>query len=167
MSARVGLGGDAALAVGTDGEPVAVERSTKGIVIPIPAAMRQTRTGIARARAAIACTFSRPQSTATTFTERSVTVQADTNPPGAVLLDISALESIDDLRFSGGAQVPFGGDRARLAYGDDNIVSAEWSDVLAQEQRDIVLVIVGALSAIAAAMVIEAIRPTIQSRSRH
>jgi hypothetical protein len=101
-----------------------------------------------------------------TFTERAVTVRANTGSGGAVVLDVSALQDVDDLRFSGGLQAPLGGDRTRLLYGGDDIVSAEWVDVAAQEQRDIILVIIGALSAIAAAMAIEAIRPAVERQAK-
>ncbi len=103
---------------------------------------------------------------APTFTERAITVRAQTGLGGAVFLDVSALEDVDDLRFSGGLQAPLGGDRTRILYAGDDIVSAEWVDVAAQEQRDIVLVIIGALSAIAAATVIEAVRPVVERRTK-
>jgi hypothetical protein len=81
---------------------------------------------------------------------------------GLFLLDISALEDIDNLRFSGGIYFPLAGERTRLLESTDNVVSVEWVDVSASEKRDIVLVTVGALAAIGAAMAIEAIRPFIE-----
>lgn len=146
--------------------PVAVERRHQDLLIPIPRRLSLDFERMPHQLGAIQCKFSRPQSATPTFTERAATVEADTRSAGAVLLDASALEDVDDLRFSGGLQVPFGGDRVRLLYGNNNVVSLEWTDVAAQERRDIVLVIVGALSAIAAAMMIEAIRPTVESKAK-
>jgi hypothetical protein len=45
-------------------------------------------------------------------------------------------------------------------------MSVEWTDVAALERRDIILVLIGAISAIAAAMAIEAIRPVVERRSK-
>jgi hypothetical protein len=115
-----------------------------------------------RGQGIIACRVARPLPAAPTFTDRSITVHALDGPTGAVFFDVSALEDIDNLRFSGGLQVPFAGERTRLLDSSDSIVTAEWANVTAQEQRDIVLVLVGALAAIAAAMAIEAIRPLVE-----
>jgi hypothetical protein len=145
--------------------PIAIQTLRDDTFIPIPTRVRNALAHMPDRRAGIACTFLRPLATAPTFTERAATVRVDAGPGGAVLLDVSALEDVDNLRFSGGLQVPLGGDRTRLVYGRDDVVEAEWTDVTAQEQRDIVLVIIGALSAIAAALVIEAIRPTVENRT--
>jgi hypothetical protein len=146
--------------------PIAVEQHNRDILVPIPLQLSRTFRQMPNGLGAIQCKFSRSQSANPTFTERAVTVQANTQTSGALLVDVSALEDIDDLRFSGGLEIPFGGERARLLYGNDNAVSLEWSDVNAQQKRDIVLVIVGALSAIAAAMVIEVLRPAVESKAK-
>ncbi len=146
--------------------PMAIQSTRDGAIIAIPSGIHEALARTPDGRAAITCTFQSPLATEPTFTERAITVRAVTAPGGAALLDVSALEDVDDLRFSGGLQAPLGGDRARLAYGGDDVVSAEWVDVTAQEQRDIVLVLIGALSAIAAATAIEAIRPAVERRTK-
>jgi hypothetical protein len=146
--------------------PIALQTSATEVVIPIPNRIRDALVGTPARRAGIVCELAHPLAMAPTFTERAVTVRAKTGSGGAVLLDVSALEDVDDLRFSGGVQTPLGGDRTRLVYDGNDIVSAEWVDVTAQEQRDIVLVIIGALSAIAAATAIEAIRPAVERRTK-
>ncbi len=144
--------------------PIDTRVSPGSIFIPISDAMRARAAATGR-RTAILCRFAHAVATAPTFTERAVTMHVQTGTGGAVMLDVSALEDVDDLRFSGGIQVPLGGDRTRLTFRDDDVVSAEWVDVAASEQRDIVLVIIGALSAIAAAMAIEAIRPIVETQN--
>lgn len=157
LLANEGIGGVSA--------PVAVERRGDDVFIPISPqlsrAVARTPSGIG----AIVCQFSRPVSATPTFTERAITIKTNTRSAGAVLFDVSALEDVDDVRFSGGLQLPYGGDRVRILYGGNDVIAVEWADVGAQERRDIVLVIIGALSAIAAATVIEAIRPVVESRS--
>jgi hypothetical protein len=145
---------------------VAIQTSPEGAIIVIPSSIRKALARARDGRAAIACTFEHPLATDPTFTERAITVRAVTAPGGAALLDVSALEDVDDLRFSGGLQAPLGGDRTRLVYSGDDVVSAEWVDVTAQERRDILLVLIGALSAIAAATAIEAIRPAVERRTK-
>lgn len=113
----------------------------------------------------IECTSAHPASGALTFTERGITIRTGGRAADATVLDLSALQDVNDVRILGGIEVPFGGDRVRLLSGDVNVVSVEWTDMIAQEQRDIVLVVIGALSALAAASVIEAIRPAVESRS--
>jgi hypothetical protein len=146
--------------------PIPIQRRRASIFIPIPKSMHDALLRAPERRAGIACKLDRPLARAPTFTERAITVRAHTGAGGAVLLDVSALEDVDDLRFSGGLQAPLGGDRTRILYAGDNIVSAEWVDVTAQERRDIVLVVIGALSAIAAATAIEAIRPFVERRTK-
>ena len=154
---------DAALSAGLASIPI--QGTPGGLTIAIPERIRNALARAPDRRARIACALRRPLAAAPTFTERAVTIRVETSPGGAALLDVSALEDIDDLRFSGGLQAPLGGDRTRLVYSDDDVVSAEWVDVTAQEQRDIVLVLIGALSAIAAATAIEAIRPAVERRT--
>lgn len=146
--------------------PLAVATASGRAVVPVPERLRRALARSLDAKGAIVCSSRQPVSVAGTFTERSVTIRAEIAPGGAVLVDFSALEDIDDLRLSGGLQLPFGGERTRLLYGGNNIMAAEWADVSAQEQRDIILVIVGALSAIAAATIIEGIRPFIEGKSK-
>jgi hypothetical protein len=146
--------------------PIPIQSRRDDVLIPIPDRIHAALVRAADRRAGIVCKLARPLAMAPTFTERAITVQAQTGPGGAVVLDVSALEDVDDLRFSGGLQAPLGGDRTRVLYAGDDIVSAEWVDVTAQEQRDIVLVIIGALSAIAAATAIEAIRPVVERRTK-
>ncbi len=161
---------DAALFVGGDRDaeltPIAGEASNGGILIPVPDPLRRALAARRDERGAISCTFLRPLADAPTFTERAMTIRAESGAGGGVLVDISALEDIDDLRFSGGLQAPLAGDRTRLLYGGNNVVSVEWVDGTAQERRDIVLVLIGALSAIAAATIIEGIRPAVERRSK-
>jgi hypothetical protein len=161
---------EAALLAGTardtDRTPVSVGTSGAGVSVVVPARLRRDLASKPGTRGAIACTFRRRVASEPTFTERALTVRATTGRGGAVLVDISALEDVDDLRFSGGLQAPLGGDRTRLLYGGDNVVSLEWADVMAQEQRDIVLVLIGALSAVAAASIIEGIRPVVERRPK-
>ncbi len=145
---------------------IAIQSSSAGAVIAIPSAMHEALARTRDRRAGISCKFRHPLAMNPTFTERALTVRANTAPGGAVLLNVTALEDVDDLRFSGGLQAPLGGDRTRLVYSGDDVVSAEWVDVTAQEQRDIVLVLIGALSAIAAATAIEAIRPAVERRTK-
>lgn len=146
--------------------PVPIQISRDRVFIPVPNRMREDLAQAPGRRGGIICQLAHPLATAPTFTERAVTVRARTSAGGAVVLDVSALEDVDDLRFSGGIQSLLGGDRTRILYGGDDIVSAEWVDVTAQEQRDIVLVLIGALSAIAASTVIEAVRPFVERRTK-
>jgi hypothetical protein len=162
-------GAPAAFLVGAESAtaltPIPTQSRSNGVFIPIPNRIHATLVRASGHRAGIVCKLAHPLATAPTFTERAITVRAETGPGGAVFLDVSALEDVDDLRFSGGLAPLLGGDRTRVLYSGDNIVSAEWVDVTAQEQRDIVLVLIGALSAIAAATAIEAIRPVVERRT--
>jgi hypothetical protein len=145
--------------------PVAVEQRGQSWLISTTPQMRRAFAGMPDHQGAIECILSHPVSGVLTFTERGLTVRAVTQSASATMIDLSALQDVDDVRILGGIEVPFGGDRLRLLSGDANVVSVEWTDMIAQEQRDIVLVIIGALSALAAASVIEAIRPRIESKS--
>jgi hypothetical protein len=143
-------------------KPIAIPLSTASqTFIRVPEALHAALAH-ERGQGIIACRIARPLPAAPTFTDRAMTVRALNGPTGAVFLDVSALDDIDNLRFSGGLQLPFAGERTRLLDSSDSVVSAEWANVTAQEQRDIVLVLVGALAAIAAAMAIEAIRPLVE-----
>lgn len=147
-------------------QPIAIEpRAGESVYLPVPARFRSSLARIRAGQGAIKCTFSRPVAAAPTFTERTISVRAQNGSNGAVILDVSALEDIDDLRFTGGLAIPFAGERTRLLDSHDNVLSAEWSNVAAQEQRDIILVTIGALAAIAAATAIEAIRPFVERES--
>jgi hypothetical protein len=146
--------------------PITLQTTRDGVVIPIPDAMRRELARNPDGRGAIVCELGRQLAVSPTFTERAATVRASSGAGGAVMVDVSALEDVEEIRFSGGLQALLGGDRARLLEGGNDVVSAEWVDAMAQEQRDIVLVLIGALSAIAAAMIIEGIRPFVESRSK-
>lgn len=163
-------GGAAAFLVDADRNaaltPIEVQSRHGNVFLPIPDRIHAALARTPDRRAGIVCKLAHPLATAPTFTERAITVRAKTGTGGAVLIDVSALEDVGDLRFSGGLQSPLGGDRTRLLYAGDDIVSAEWSDVTAQEQRDIVLVVIGALSAIAAALAIETLRPLVERHTK-
>ena len=142
-------------------EPLALSAAgASGTLIDVPiafqAALRRTSTG----QGIIRCRFVRELAGAPTFTDRSLTIHGR-NGSGLLLFDVSALENIDNVRFSGGIALPPLGERTRLLDPDDSVVSVEWVDVTAAERRDVILVTIGALAAIAAAMAIEAIRPFI------
>ncbi|HTJ27001.1 MAG TPA: hypothetical protein VMA36_12660 [Candidatus Limnocylindria bacterium] len=132
-----------------------------GVRIAVPDALHAAIAATRNGQGAIVCTFARPPVAAPTFTERAVTVMAR-NGAGAVVVDVSVLENVENLSFSGGIIVPFAGERVRLLAGADDVLSLAWVNVAAQEQRDVVLVLVGGLAAIAAAMAIEAVRPFIE-----
>lgn len=143
-----------------------VQRADTRVRIQVPARLRTLLARPPSGQGAIRCVLSRPFAAPSTFTDRTLTLRAENGAKGAVILDVSALDAINDLRFSGGVAIPFAGDRARLLDKDDSVVSADWSDVVAQEERDIVLVTIGALAAIGAAMAIEAIRPFVEPEIR-
>jgi hypothetical protein len=147
--------------------PVEIASNGTGhVVIAVPRELQRSLAGLRDGQGAIRCTASRRLAARPTFTERAMTVQARNGTDGALLLDVSALEDVDNLRFSGGIAVPIAGERTRLLDKHDTIVSVEWSSVIAQERRDILLVIIGALAAITAAMAIEAIRPFVEQNQR-
>jgi len=131
-------------------------------LIVVPDELRHSLASLPDGRGLIRCKTSRTLAASPTFSERAMTVRASNGLLGSVILDISALEDITNLRFSGGVEVPFAGERTRLLTGDQNVVAVDWVDASAQEERDIILVIIGALAAIGAAMAIEAIRPFIE-----
>jgi len=134
-----------------------------GTSIAVPPALHAAIAGVPGARGAIGCTLAGgPVAASPTFTERSITLHVRNLRGGYAIVDVSALEGIDNLRFSGGVTMPFAGDRTRLLDPTDDIVSIEWVDVAAAERRDVILVTIGALAAIAAAMAIEAIRPFVE-----
>lgn len=133
-----------------------------GTLITIPNSLHVALTRRTSGQGAIRCQTSRPLAAAPTFTDRSLTIQAQNGSAGVVVLDVSALEDIDNVRFSGGIANAFLGDRTRILGPNNDVVSVEWNDVSAEEQRDIVLVTIGALAAIAAAMIIESVRPFIE-----
>lgn len=136
--------------------------NAQGSSIPIPSSLRAALAHSRNGQGVISCTFSGALAAAPTFTDRSLTLHAQNGSAGPVILDVSGLEDIDNVRFSGGVMIPLAGDRTRFLDSTDNVVSVEWVDVSAEEQRDIILVTIGALAAIGAAMAIEAIRPFIE-----
>jgi hypothetical protein len=130
------------------------------IIVP-PALERRIRS--ARfGQGAIRCRFTTPLPASPTFTDRSITIVTLATRTSATLLDVSALSDIQDLRFFGGLVLPWAGDRTRFFDHNDQVVSVEWSDATAQEKRDVILVIIGALAAIAAATALEALRPIVE-----
>jgi hypothetical protein len=141
--------------------PVSVASGDGGARIAVPDALHTTLRRIPKAQGAILCTFTRPLAASPTFTQRTLTVAAR-NGSGAVILDVPVLENVDNVNFSGGIIVPIAGGRIRLLGGADYILAIDWADVAAEEQHDVVLVLVGGLAAIAAAMAIEAVRPFIE-----
>lgn len=142
--------------------PFPVTQTAAGSVfVSVPAALHTALAHKRSGHGIILCTFSKPLAARPTFTDRSLTITV-LGLSGIFLFDVSALQDIDNLRFSGGVSFPLAGERTRFLVSTDNIVSVEWTDVTASERRDIVLVIVGALAAISAAMAIEAIRPFIE-----
>ena len=142
--------------------PLAISVSDGNTFIPVPESLRAAIARVPDSQGLIRCNVSSALATSPTFTDRSLTLDARNGTVGSVIFDVSALEDIDNLRFSGGIYIPLLGDRTRVLDSSDTVVQAEWVDVSAQEQRDIILVIIGALAAIAAAMWIEAIRPFIE-----
>jgi hypothetical protein len=132
-----------------------------GARIAVPDALHATLQRIPKAQGAILCTFTRPIAASPTFTQRTLTVEAR-NGSGAVILFVPVLENVDNVNFSGGIIVPIAGERIRLLGGADYVLAIDWADVAAEEQHDVVLVLVGGLAAIAAAMAIEAVRPFIE-----
>jgi hypothetical protein len=136
-----------------------------GSVIVVPSALHAALSHVEGGEGLISCAATRQLAAEPTFTDRELTVQAQ-GLSGLFMLDVSALEDINNLRFSGGVAFPFAGERTRFLDRVDNIVSIEWDEVLAEERRDIILVVVGALAAIAAAMAIEAIRPFVEREER-
>jgi len=142
--------------------PLAISAGGGGTFIPIPASLRRATAHVPDAQGLVACRTLHALATSPTFTDRTLTVDLRNGTVGSVIFDISALEDIDNLRFSGGIYIPLLGDRTRVLDSSDSVVQAEWVEVTAQEHRDILLVIIGALAAIAAATAIEAIRPFIE-----
>ena len=130
------------------------------IVVP-PALERKVRS-TSFGQGAIRCRFATPLPASPTFTDRSITVVTLAGRSGATILDVSALTDIQDLRFFGGLVLPWAGDRTRIFDQSDELVSVEWSDLTAQEERDVILVVIGALAAIAAATALEALRPIVE-----
>ena len=136
--------------------------NTPRVIVPVPAALHLAVERLAGGQGVIKCTFGQPLVASPTFTDRKIVLQVRNGNRGAVALDLSALEDIESLRFSGGLISPFAGDRTRIFDNQDRVIIAEWSDVSAQERRDVVLVTIGALAAVIAASAIEAIRPFIE-----
>ncbi len=139
-----------------------IQRSFPITSVSIPGALQTKLRAHRYGLGIIRCRFSAPLTASPTFTDRSVTIIAPAAQSGAALLDISALGDIDDLRFFGGTVLPWEGDRTRAFDSRDQLISAEWADVRAEEKRDVFLVIIGALAAIAAATGLEAVRPIVE-----
>ena len=143
-------------------EPLAPTLVTgRTVRLSIPPRLHDELRRAANSQGAIQCSVQSELATPLTFTERALTLTGN-NGGGALLVDAESLEDVDNVRFSGGIAVPLAGERVRLLTAADHTLSMEWIDVAAQEQHDIVLVFVGGLAAIAAAMAIEAVRPFIE-----
>ena len=130
--------------------------------VGLPLSVSKAIRGNADRSAVIRCDFKEPLAASPTFTDRSITLVTSGKGTSAALLDISALSDIQDLRFFGGNVLPWEGNRTRLFDHNDQVVSAEWSDVAAQARRDMLLVVIGALAAIAASTGLEAVRPIVE-----
>jgi hypothetical protein len=139
-----------------------VASTPSGISIVVPDGLQRALASIPAGRGLITCKTAHTLAARPTFSERALTLRASNELGGSIMLDISALEDITELRFAGGVDVPFAGDRTRLLTGEQNVVAVDWVDGSAQEERDIILVVIGALAAIGAAMAIETIRPFIE-----
>ena len=135
-----------------------------GTLIVIPPALHEALARARNGQGLITCDSSRQIAGSPTFTERSLGLHVE-GLTGLFMFDVSGLEDIDNVRFTGGVAFPLAGDRTRFLDSSDNIVSTEWVDVSAEQLRDIVLIIIGALAAISAALWIETIRPFIERRS--
>ncbi len=135
------------------------------VVIRIPPALTAKVKAHKHGQGVIQCEFSAPLAASPTFTDRSVQIMTLSSQSGPALLDVSALTNIVDLRFFGGTVLPWEGSRTRAFDQTDQLVAVEWSDVAAEEQRDVILVIIGALAAISAATALEAVRPIVEKLS--
>ncbi|MBV8262381.1 MAG: hypothetical protein JOY87_00990 [Candidatus Eremiobacteraeota bacterium] len=156
---------DAALAgeAAQIGDTLGLKRNSWPITdIIVPASLEQKIKAVSFGQGAIRCRFTTPLPASPTFTDRSITIVTLASQSSATILDVSALADISDLRFFGGLVLPWAGDRTRIFDHSDELVSVEWSDATAQEERDVILVIIGALAAIAASTALEALRPIVE-----
>jgi hypothetical protein len=144
------------------GAPLGIPQNWPVTDIIVPARLERQIRSSHFGQGAIRCRFTRPLPASPTFTDRSINIVTLATRSSAAILDVSALTDIQDLRFFGGLVVPWAGDRTRIFDHNDQLVSVEWSDVTAQEERDVILVLIGALAAIAAATALEALRPIVE-----
>lgn len=151
-------------ASGLSGLP-AIRQNLWRTFIAVPQSLRAALRRIAGGEAVIRCRLPQPLTASPTFTERAMTLAMLNSNAGVVAFDLSTFDGIDDLLFSGGVEIPLAGNRVRILDRDDRLVSVEWADDAAREQRDILLVLIGGLAAVAAAMAIETIRPSIEKRT--
>lgn len=139
--------------------------SVWGVVLTIPPSLRARLQRTTFAQAVIRCSFAKAIVAAPTFSGRSTIVALPKANSGIVALDMSAFDGISDVRFGGGITTPNSGDQLRILDPKDRLTRIQWSDEAALEQRDIILVLIGGLAAIAAATFIEALRPAVKSRA--
>lgn len=132
----------------------------------VPADLRAKLAHTPDGQALIRCEFADSLAASPTFSGRFLMAGIPLVNTGIVALDLSAFDGISALSFGGGIAVPVSGDRVRFLDPDDRLVTAEWTDEAAAEQRDVILVLIGGLAAVAAAMAIEAIRPSVERRAR-
>jgi hypothetical protein len=140
-------------------------RSVWSAELLLPPGLRANLQRTELARAVIRCSFAKPIVAAPTFSDRSIVVALPDSNTGTVALDMSAFDGVENVRFAGGVSNPNGGDEVRILDAKDRLVRIEWADQAALEQRDIVLVLIGGLAAIAAAAFIESMRPAVKKRS--
>jgi hypothetical protein len=148
-----------------DMTPSELAGNIPAVVIRIPPALTAKVKALKHGQGVVQCEFSSSLAASPTFTDRSVTIVTLSSHSGPALLDVSALTNIVDLRFFGGTVLPWEGSRTRAFDQTDQLVLVEWSDVAAEEQRDVILVIIGALAAISAATLLEAVRPIVEKVS--
>lgn len=132
--------------------------------ISVPESLRVKLDGAENAQAVIKCTFPHSLAGSPTFSGRSLSIGVPNEHTGLVVIDMTAFDGISAIRFAGGSPVAAGNDRGRILDSTDRFVRVDWTDEALQEQRDVVLVLIGGLAAVAAAMAIEAIRPFVEGQ---
>jgi hypothetical protein len=100
--------------------------------ISVPEKLRANLQRLSNGQGVIRCRFAHPLTASPTCTDRSLTIEASNGQSGAAVLDVSALDGIDNLRFSGGLTIPLAGERTRLLDSHDKLIFVDWSDVAAQ-----------------------------------
>jgi hypothetical protein len=153
-----------ALGIGTDSTILATRR-VWGTLLRVPPSVRAKLQRTPLAQAVVRCSFAQSIVAAPTFSGRSVIVAVVDTRTGTVALDMSAFDGVDGLRFGGGVATANGGDQLRILDAQDRLVRVEWNDEAALEERDIILVLIGGLAAVAAATFIESLRPVVKSRA--
>lgn len=150
---------------GLDAVVTLATRHVWSISLPVPPSLRAKLDRAALAQAVIRCSFAKPIVASPTFTARSVIIALPDVNAGTVAVDMAAFDGIDDVRFGAGITNPNQGVQVRILDTKDRLVRIEWADEAALEQRDIILVLIGGLAAVAAAMFIESMRPAVKRRA--